>query len=222
MIEYSRGYRGIVFVNEGKGLVFFSSADLVKTEQTKNPFEGLRTFYLMQLTHLLFPDNFIDVVGLTKQSKKSQDGFIYNNSFFSRKASVPKDHAVYSQHGNKHIGEKSKHCLCDICKRHDFFHGNKDFHDKALDLASFLKCEAGIFVPESDPTDYCLDDSGHIIFFEVDKLRHDRAKIYIEKNLDVTRKWRAYDLLERFTKYDESWMIFEDIYGEDIIPEKTR
>lgn len=197
MKEFSHGFHASVLPVSEQEKILFPNADLVRIDHSSSPITFLQRCYIHNITHNLFPSNFIQVVGATRGSKVNnspyQDLFknITDKTFgleyriYSKMADLPQDHAVFSSHMelNENSDEenlpKVSVCSCKNCKAHRQFHNSYSLNQRALNFVRFTR-EYGI-EPELDPSDYCLTPKG-IVFFEIayifpDKIRESILRI---------------------------------------------
>lgn len=90
------------------------------------------------------------------------------HTMFSKKAKVPDEHAVYCAHmklnqfiEDEHVNKISL-CDCPTCQSHRQFHEKHDLANKAKRIHF-----DGIYLPNNDPSDYCLSKTNDIVFFEI-------------------------------------------------------
>lgn len=183
----------------------FPDADVVRESRTTDEFWAERNFYRHRLVQLLWPDLFIHAVGANKAAlpkpivdndliSQSEVAVPYVTRLFSKYASVPDDHSIFSAHVNNL--EKLSLCGCDVCVRHRKFHGQHDLqfraHEKSVEFE-----DTGVMLPWRDPTDYCQSEKG-IVFFEIDMIfREKLAAIFDTLDLADDEKSRARALLRR-------------------------
>jgi len=192
---FSNGGRGEVYRISTENALRFPHADLHKIDRTPwqwHPFSV--NFYAYKIANVLFPDNVISIHGYSQ--KRGVVGI------FSSLADVPAEHALYSAHmvanPNSYFGAARKKlgCDCESCKKHH------DFHKDLLAAASRLEHEttkaAGITLPFSDWSDYCLANSGHILFFEIEALDLGVLEAYLHgENPNSPRIQQATSFLTR-------------------------
>lgn len=185
--KYSNGFHSEIYRLNPKQKLWFPSADLVKIDESTDKNWFARLFYRHKIASLLFPDNFIEVVGaqvdpweknLVHETRMGEATFREPKQrihrLFSKMASVPENHAVFSEHMDINFGtgssdrESEKVSLhdCVHCKSHREFHRLSDIKQKAIDIASPMQ-KIGILPPSQDPSDYCLTREGNIVFFEI-------------------------------------------------------
>lgn len=200
MIEfYSSGQHGEVYRLTGARV--FPHSEVVKKEADADRYWFLRLFYRQRIGSLLFPDNFIEVVG-TQVFPSSNGVMLRTHSLFSKEAKVNQNHAEFSNHttwSEKLIEtfDPTGPCTCERCVSHRNFHRENKLGERALEISK--KMEAiGIKPPVNDQTDYCLGERGQVIFFEMlefdpQKLRRHLAKL--KKPTD--KETEALKLLDR-------------------------
>lgn len=182
---YSRGIWGEVYRASPREHRWFPHADLVKLDPNlESPSTTFATkFYEHVIANLLFPENFIKVVG-SRQDKSTHKRFaellnrllhititaLYDQRYriYSEEAEVDPVHAIYSAHMQEDYRGVKTPCGCNICHNHNLFHQSliEEAHRISQKTAAY-----GIFIPYSDPSDYCVDKGGRIIFFEIDDLK---------------------------------------------------
>jgi len=180
---YSSGACSEVYKLTNSEKKLFPEADLVKIDTDKDRFWFARLFYRHKIAHLLFPNNFIDVVGATVDphgpdlfdehklfDKPYFSAVDREHRLYSKLAKVDPEHATYSNHmklvtKNGGVFKKSI-CPCSICSGHREVHETRYMEEKAKHLAANLS-PIGLGVPWNDPSDYCLSGND-IIFFEID------------------------------------------------------
>lgn len=198
---FSRGRYAEVSVASGREKFLFPKADLIRTETKKDPHQYMRLFYAHKMAHLLFPRNFIEVVGVTaKHDDACVTEYHRTSSLFSRKAAVADDHAIYAAHmGVRKGGQKSSTCDCATCASHHEFHESDELTMRAMDLAVDY-FPTGIFTPWDDGSDYCLagDD---IVFFEIEGFRHSQMREFLPTIEDAVVRERMSCLLDRYEQY---------------------
>lgn len=208
---FSHGYNSRVFRVTPEQSAQFNSADLVREVERKalmrNPNHFLELYYGYKITNLLFPDNFITVVG-AQRGEPSIDRPLFDNEpqgpnlfphrLFSREAAVPPDHAQYTaEMGEYDPGIKECVCRCSTCREHDAFHRENNLEKQAREFV--LKTKGmGISFPSTDPSDYCLSDNG-ILFFEIDGFKADQVQVYLEGLGDLSQsQQQALSLVKRY------------------------
>jgi hypothetical protein len=194
---YSSGACSEVYKLTDSEKRLFPEADLVKIVDDKDRFWFARLFYRHKIAHLLFPDNFIDVVGATVNPQGpdlSEEIKIFDKSYFSavdrehrlysKLAKVDPEHATYSNHmrlvaNNSGVFKKSI-CPCSVCESHREVHEKMHMEEKAMHFGRNLS-SIGLGLPWDDPSDYCLSGE-NIIFFEID---HFEEKVLLKHLTDI-------------------------------------
>lgn len=187
--KYSHGFHSEVYKVDKQQKLWFPLADLVKIDESADKNWFARLFYRHKIASLLFPYNFINVLGaqvepweknlidevtIGKTTLRERKRRVHR--LFSQMASVPANHSVFSEHmdinldiavGDKKAEKVSLHDCVD-CKSHREFHKSNDLEKKVIETA-FPMQEIGILPPIDDPSDYCLTTEGNMIFFEVNE-----------------------------------------------------
>jgi hypothetical protein len=105
--KYSNGFNSAVYKVDNVDKKRFPNADLIRIDNSSKDRHWFgRLYYRHKIAHLLYPDNFINVVAVTVDSfkKDSFEEVSYSGSFnkevelFSKVAPVSPDHAIYSSH----------------------------------------------------------------------------------------------------------------------------
>jgi len=188
----------------------FPHADLLRQEKQGDSFWYARLFYMHKIASLLFPGNFIDVVGVTRDFQDQiDDGSTESNmklpkhtvTLFSKEARVPADHATFSSDCIVSEGEKVNKCGCVKCLRHKDFHNSESLFLRAKRFSRRVQ-QVGITVPYKDPSDYCLDrHTNKIVFFEIEGFKPPLVAQYLESSPDTTpSERRAQNLLLRYNE----------------------
>lgn len=205
--RFSRGYYSTVYTLSDQERIRFPHAQLKKDSDRdpyiSNPYWYALCFYRHKIASLLFPDNFIAVIGTTKEVTTS------NVAIFSQIAAVPPEHAVYSAHMryveialNKHpyglsINKRSL-CQCETCISHRNFHNQQNIASKARSLAKKIS-QSGILTPYDDRSDYCLNDQGKVVFFEIAGFEPTKLINYLDSLKNPSQnQLRAPVLLKRY------------------------
>lgn len=199
--RYSSGFYGELFLVSTEQRLLFPHADLAREENLMDRFWFARLFYAHKIASLLFPDNFIEVVGSQNKFVRDDNPPQFKMTLLSKTAEVNPDHATFSDHvvtGAKFgMLRKVQICKCGACIRHRKFH--RDNNLKAKAGVEEIKMEkVGIRVPQ-DKTDYCLGQNG-IVFFEMDGFDRKTLRRYLE-GLASPNEHAALRLLDR---YDQS------------------
>lgn len=205
--RFSKGFYSTVYTLNDQERLRFPHAQLKKDDGDPfrfHPYWYALSFYRHKIASLLFPENFIEVTGTTKDSASS-------TAIYSKIAPVPPEHAVYSAHIrcveialNKYpyglwINKRSL-CQCESCISHRNFHNLQNLASKARSLAKNI-AKTGILVPSNDRSDYCLDSKGNIVFFEIDGFESVRLRDYLDFSKNHTQgQSRASRLLERYER----------------------
>lgn len=195
---YDRSPTSVHTVTDAQRLRF-PSADLVRYERSTNPFFYKLLFYKHRIARLLYPDQFIEVVGAVTEARPGgEDSFAKDHLVFSRKAPVPDEHATFAAHmeidddGPKRL--KKSLCKCSVCVSHRRFHRDHDISMKAFDASSEF-WRRGITVPWDDDSDYCMTDKEKILFFEIDGMDYR----VLQNNIDDVDDPAVRDTIEKMS-----------------------
>jgi hypothetical protein len=176
---YSKGLHGSVYRVSKEQKLVHPDADLVKIAITDNqPINHpLAIYYRHQMAQLLFPNNFIDVVGVKFTSYDRSIHF----ELFSKLAPVNPDHAVFSAHMDyyRQDNDKDSRCKCEICARHRGEHGWRSWFKNRNTPIHKMK-EIGIFPDTTDPSDYCYTPNG-VLFFELEGLEPKTLQNHLDR-----------------------------------------
>lgn len=195
--EFSRGHNAVVYWNDkGNQPPPFSHADLVRIEPCLHFEDGTFIFCQMQLAQIAFPGNFPEViafkVGINDPKAFVDRGGIqsYEPPFYlySKRTSTPSEHNIFCDHiGHDLEGYKIHTCPCSACSSHALLHEKQHGN-----MHAFVRdaLQAGIQLPYDDPTDWCLNDNGGIVFFEINKLDIATLSRYIH-HLDLPQSQQA-------------------------------
>lgn len=141
----------------------------MRVEGTNDPLDTFVLFFRHKIIHTLYPNNFIDTIGVVskRQPEPNKKGEQFSSYLFSKKSPISDDHAIFCSHMDitKKIDRKYL-CMCDICKDHRNFHLENNLGHKAKIFNSETS-PRGIYFPFSDHTDYCLIGD-NLMFFEAD------------------------------------------------------
>lgn len=99
---------------------------------------------------------------------------------YSREAAVPSAHAHFTaalRVGD--YGEKVSNCPCLTCDAHRELH---DQHQAHANQEYSRLLELGIGVPLSDFGDWCISESGNIVFFEIQIISLKQISRFIESH----------------------------------------
>lgn len=171
---FSKGMHAKVHPIAEQEKILFPQADLTRLEFSDRPFHHKLLFYKHRIAQLLYPDQFIEVVGAMAKAKPDcGNAFVKDHLLFSKKAHVPAEHAIFAAHmeiderGPRRL--KRSMCACSVCDSHRKFHRDHDIAMKAfVDSSEFHR--RGITVPWDDVSDYCMSYKGKILFFEIEGL----------------------------------------------------
>ncbi len=213
--KYSNGIHANVYkLSERSDKWAYPFADLARVDRTYDRSYSARLYYEHKIASLLFPGHFIDVVA-TKVVPHGEPFFTdlrigktvlkipgeRTYTLFSKQADVPERHAVYSSHmivdhddGERLVKESV--CTCSQCDQHRKFHYSHVLKDLAEAFAKQTD-KAGIKIPSSDPSDYCLGRSG-IIFFEIDNLDTKKLREFLAVTNNKDMEEKAIHYLKRY------------------------
>lgn len=174
--RFSGGHVASVYKLSDSERMLFPKADLVRVDRIADPSWFARLYYKHKVASLLYPNNFIEVVGarvvappLLVPTQVRHAGEIQNHSLYSQMAPVSPDHATYADHLTLAVGKdklyKDSTCSCAACIRHGQKHTIGGMARLAQEASDFIS-PSGIVPPADDPSDYCLTDKG-ILFFEL-------------------------------------------------------
>lgn len=210
--RFSGGHVASIYKVSDDEKALFSRADLVRVDRVADPSWFTRLYYKHKVASLLYPDNFIEVVGaravslpllVPTQTRQSEE--IQNHNLYSQMAKVNPDHATYADHLTLVVGEgklyKDFTCSCVACVRHGQEHDGRDMAKLAQEASDFIS-PSGIVPPTDDPGDYCLTDRG-VIFFELKSF----DPIQLKKSLTILEgiapnQQVALSLLDRYIALD--------------------
>lgn len=214
-VEYSKGFQARVYQVDQSHHLGFPHADLYRIESTRDRTYFVRLFLKHKIASLLFPNNFITVVGsqsdrpttdlqteqIALPNIMSGQRFLERGiSLFSCLASVPKDHSVFAAHfklSDKVSRGKSSSCRCEVCVRHNRFHKSTEIYRIANQLGS-RAARIGIYLPDEDSSDFCLIN-GEVIFFEIESINpHMIWKYLINITNPTDNEQSALRLLDRY------------------------
>lgn len=161
---FSNGFHAKVFTLSEEEKLYFPHADLVREERVDDLHWFARVFYIHKIAHTLYPEHFIDVVGVSQPVPGE------TFSLYSRKIPVPEEHATFASHmrlvqTGSHI-EKRSVCGCQDCINHRQFHRTNRVVGSAIELHWSLQ-NTGLAVHFNDQSDYCLNGD-RVVFFEID------------------------------------------------------
>lgn len=203
---FSKGFHAKVYdiTSKKEEDLWVARADLVREEDAtaSASLEARRLFYSHKIVRLLFPKNTIEVTGARPKGGSTL--------LYSKLAPIPSEHAVFSKHSEIHEGNQIFECGCEACAKHTLLHSKNEFQDKAEDIARKMN-HAGIVVPLSDPTDYCISDAGDIIFFEHDFIIQ-KIEDFIRANSNQSIGDKLLRLLERYKKLDKEVLVNTQIH----------
>lgn len=235
----SSGLNGEVFTISGRDKILFPQADLVKTTYVVERDDMMLTFYLQKIVEQLVPESSIHIISTYHDPKAQiQSDFIKNRytiverdypvRVLSKKVEVHPDHAQFSAHSTRghflpEFGAawKDLDCKHEACHDHNSLHQTKEWMRK-FRSAQRKYHQIGVEVPKTDETDWCLDASGQIVFFEFDHLNHKRLFDYLSSLRNPTQSQRrAYQLLLRYEKlfyeHYKDWNLDEPTRPEELI-----
>lgn len=179
--KFSNGRNGEVFFISEQERILYPHADFSKEQKYNELFLFKLIFYQHKIARLLFPANFIEVIGTSEPDGET-------TYVFSKEAKVNPQHATFSSHKNEHF-------LCGECESH------KEFHSRILNDAQNLGHslhKKGINVPYLDETDYCISN-GNIVFFEIESIDTTRLRRHLSKQGTLRPEiQQARNLLERY------------------------
>jgi hypothetical protein len=214
MSEYSRGSHHQVCTLSPQEQLWFPQADLVRNnDMSDDPWWFARLAYRHRIVSTLFPRNFIQVVGahvvpaepvprITPWFSDNPTPIIHaprEHRLFSKKAAIPEEHAVFSAHARP-IGARGKVSSYDCyeCRRHSDYHSQHNLDGRAYQIACIAK-PLGIALPHDDPSDFCLDKTGSVVFFEIEDFNvHQLIRFLESQNNRNPRQERALHLSYRF------------------------
>lgn len=202
---YSRGYNAGVWIISRREKFNFPTADLVRITNGDNKF--MRIFYMHKIAQLLFPGQFINVIGARIVTRKSLEGEerqpldAIRNFLYSQQADVSSEHATFSAHMDIGGPGKVSLCRCGNCASHREFHHSNALAERAY-ADSFLMKAIGIMPPNyGDPSDYCLTREGKIVFFEIEFLNGERLKNHLSSlRRPNPNEQKALALVRRYNK----------------------
>ena len=203
--KYSGGHVASVYTLSEKDKLRFPRADLVREDSVADFSWFARLYYKQKIASLLYPDNFIEVVGAGVEPLvpvgRRQSERIQKHNLFSKQAAVKIDHAVFSSHlrlttkGGKLYKEST--CPCAHCVQHTQEHLTQNMETIAR-KASELISPSGIVPSADDPSDYCITDRG-IIFFELQSFDPNQIKKTINSSeTTAPAQQTALSLLDRY------------------------
>lgn len=178
-LEYSRGFNAKVY-RLSPDSPYVKKADLVRIEDTFDYLWFERLYIAHKIASLLYPDNFIQVVGAANRPISLDGKPGYHAELYSKLAPIPPDHAIFSAHFavttkpaladryHHHNNSNPPHCECRTCFDHVNFHEQHKLRSKATQLHIDSLTHSCISLPYDDPTDYCLTSNG-LIFFEIEQ-----------------------------------------------------
>lgn len=194
---FSRGMHAKVHPLDKAESRHFPNADLIRVECRDGPYFFKRLFYRHRIAHLLFPQHFIDVLGVTAQNANDPDHpFRTVSNLYSKRADVIQDHATYAAHMQLHKGVKKSLCSCDACKAHRLFHAQNDMTLHALKDAKNYN-PMGIHTPWDDDSDYCLAGD-KLVYFEIESFDHLVLGQRLDEIADVNVRAALASLLGRY------------------------
>ena len=200
--SYSRGFYAEVLRPKGEERIHFPQADLVRKESSRDRHWFARLYYRHKIASLLFPDNFITVVGASRLQQVSRG----EDSLYSKEANAGLDHAVFSAHmrqvdhevnGRIVRSDKGSTCECMACTRHRIEH--LEMQNEALEFSRQL-LPVGLRLDDKDPSDYCLVN-GKLVFFEIEDLDPAALRNYLTSLRSATvDKQTVFDYVKRYQK----------------------
>jgi len=216
--KYSNGFYSEVYRVSPEQKLWFPRSDLVRLDSSSDKNWFARLFYRHKIASLLFPNNFIEVVGA--QVDPWERNFIYElqigdttvkglrdreHRLFSKMADVPGEHSKFSSHISlSSKGRKVSICKCGDCIAHKEFHSTNDLEEKARRISAHMM-KIGIMPPFTDLSDYCLTKEGNIIFFEIGSFEEKKLEMHLsslgEKRSE--NEETALRLLKRFNVLHE-------------------
>lgn len=213
--KFSKGENASVYRTSAWDNLRFPQADLRRHATVDDPHWFQRHFYYLKIAHLLFPEHIIDVTGVTGSPKEEVSYTDIHNpphrihtkrsyNLYSKEANVPSEHAIFSRNVTKKLSEEGGVTIIfqatkdrNIAIKHNAKYHTGATYLKALEIAAKMST-VGIDVPCDDPTDYCISDSGDVVFFEVDGFNTKQVMNYLESRSNpMSHEKRALHLLKR-------------------------
>ncbi len=149
-------------------------AQLVRKEGHENPLNYAILYCIHDICHTAFPEHFAEVVScgvdMRSSSVNLDEGGIPsyrpNHRLYFKELDVPKEHHHFGSQASIGLhGEKLSTCGCFDCTKHRLIHDEN--RKRMCELSQELK-GYGIITPWDDLSDWCVDSTGSIVFFEAD------------------------------------------------------
>lgn len=215
--SYNIGMSSIIFSTEvesafypveptGKSL--FTHAEIARRESTLDltaePTRSLRRFHALKTVEALFPNNFVDLVGLTQVVvDKSRISIQYARLNFDP------DHLTFTHHMKSPTDSHRPQVVCDCtdCRRHAPVHSNPKTLEEMRSKANVMSY-AGI-IPMGSHENFCIGEAG-IMFLDINEFNGTRVRTALEvvqklRGLNPNQE-RALVALDRYNKlFDQSF-----------------
>jgi hypothetical protein len=199
MIKFSSGNEAQVLLDD-VGDSALRGAELVRVScaPLKAIYPFLK-FYESKLAALFFPGSVVSYRAVRFEKEEFSPGYASRLVYhLSNNAPVPSDHSVYSDHMMVTMAEgKISRCHCPSCSRHREFHSINNLESQAYLQARTME-PFGFWMPADDSSDYCLTDSGQILFFEIDEFDPYKCLVSLRRSEQPSGvKKRAEKILNR-------------------------